>query len=69
MEEFFYHNAYNGELIEQLCAFHLYTLHGLEMACSVYPRQRAFILDHQGKTLEEVRRQCYKELEKNPQRP
>lgn len=68
MEQFFHHNTFNGKLLDQLCAFNLYTRHGLETACSVYPEQRDFILAHSGKTLEEVRRECYKELEKNPGR-
>lgn len=68
MEQFFYHNAINQECFNRLCGFHLYTRYGLETACSVYPEQRAFILAHRELTLEQVRRQCYKDLEKNPRR-
>jgi hypothetical protein len=66
MEPLFYHNAFNSELFDRLCAFNLYKSHGLEMACSVYPEQRDFILAHRDQTLEEVRREQYKGLEKNP---
>ncbi|HEY1112494.1 MAG TPA: hypothetical protein VGE66_03000 [Chitinophagaceae bacterium] len=67
MEQFYYtHNAVNLELFDRLCAFHLYKRHGIDTACSVYPEHREFILAHIHQTLEEVRRECYKSLERNP---
>lgn len=64
MERFLRHTHLNTELFEQLSAFNLYKSHGLETACSVYPQQREFILAHRDQTLEEVRRERYRELER-----
>lgn len=65
MEGYLYHNTFNLELFERLCAFNLYKSHGLETACSIYPAQRPFILAHLEQSLDEVRKECYKALEKN----
>ena len=51
-------------IFERLSAFHLYTTYGMEMACTIYPDQRDFIMAHCSKTLEEVRKECYKDLDK-----
>lgn len=51
-------------VFERLSAFHLYKTYGLEMACSIYPHHEEFILVHSSKTLEEVRRESYKDLDK-----
>lgn len=51
-------------VFERLSAFHLYKVYGLEMACSIYPHHEAFIRMHSSKTLEEVRRESYKDLDK-----
>lgn len=51
-------------VFERLSAFHLYKVYGLEMACSIYPHHEEFILMHSSKSLEEVRRESYKDLDK-----
>jgi hypothetical protein len=59
-------NNHNQLLIfERLSAFHLYTAYGLEMACSIYPHQRDFIMTHSSKSLDEVRKECYRNLGKS----
>jgi hypothetical protein len=64
METFLYHNPFNLERFDQLCAFNLYKSHGFDTACSVYPEHREFILAHMEQSLEEVRRESYKAMEK-----
>lgn len=53
------------ETFERLSAFYLFTRHGLDIACSVYPKQKDFIIENMGKTLDEVRQEAYRRLDKN----
>lgn len=53
------------ESFERLSAFYLYTRHGLEVACSVYPNQKDFILENRNKSLEQVRQEAYRNLDKD----
>lgn len=64
MESLPEYNPINLEVFERLSAFNLYKTHGFDLACSIYPEQRGFILANMYRSLEEVRKECYKHLDR-----